>query len=426
MARLHGFLLALFLASAPGSARADLGNDVERLVLTYSALGHVTRRPPRLLERGQGLPIVLPTELLDPATPRCATLVLLGTTGTHFQLDARAARLAAAEGEEIPEGSLAGAFSMTRCGKRKPELQTLAIQMRSPRAVIEMMVVSSEGPLPPLTHVLPHRDPGPMATTGGPGPRPRALPLPLRLRALQAKAAREGALEVARQELSATPFGMGAALITLSPGCHRFDLLSDEDGARSADIDLEITRAEDGGALAEDHSESSDAAALVCVGAPLAVSLRFAGASPFAKLELFRARWDLEEGLPRRFGADARARMSAVLRDQRMGLGGAVLVDSCLGAQGDTGFSVEVEPFACYVALAVGLRGEAAMLAVAARTSRGDTEGRMPADVPGTAVAFCAGPEDRASIEVEARGLAMVWMTAVFQTGRLRPGTGDE
>jgi len=424
VARVHGFLVALFVAGSTGSAHADLGNDVERLVLTYSALGHVTRRPPRLLERGQGLPIVLPAEALDPANPNCATLVLLGTTGTHFQLDARAVR--AATDEEVPEGSLAGALSLTRCGERKPELQTFAIQMRSPRAVIESIVVSSDGPLPPLTHVLPHRDPGPMASTGGPGPRPRALPLPLRLRALEEKAAREGALEVARQELTATPFGMGAALITLSPGCHRFDLLSDEDGARSADIDLEISRAEDGGALAEDHSESSDAAALVCVGAPLAVSLRFAGASPFAKLELFRARWDLDDGLPRRFGSDARARMSAVLRDQRIGLGGAVLVDSCLGAQGDTSFAIEVEPFACYVAVTVGLRGDAFLLAVAARTSRGDTEGRMPADVPGAAVAFCTGPEERAAIEIEARGLAMVWMTAVFQTGRLRPGTGNE
>jgi hypothetical protein len=248
------------------------------------------------------------------------------------------------------------------------------------------------------------------------------LPLTLRLRALEERAAREGALEIARQELVASAFGMGTAMLTLGPGCHRFDLLSVEAVARAADVDLEIIRADDGVQLAEDHSESSDAAALVCVGAPLAVSLRFAGASPMGKLELLRARWDLEQSLPRRYGPEARARMSAVLRDQRIGLDGAILADEALGVQGTTEFTIDVQPFACYVAVAVGLRGEAIMLAVAARTSRGDVEARMGADVPGAAAGFCAGPEERVTLEVDARGLALVWMSAVFQTGRLPPG----
>jgi hypothetical protein len=191
-------------------------------------------------------------------------------------------------------------------------------------------------------------------------------------------------------------------------------------------VDLEIVRAEDEAQLAEDHSESSDAAALVCVGIPLPVILRFAGATPFANLELLRVRWDLDSGLPRRFGLETRARMSAILRSQQIGLEGALLTDASLGVQGDTHFTIDVEPFACYVALTVGLRGEVTMLGVAARTSRGDTQGRMTTDVPGAAVAFCAGPEERALVEVDARGFAMAWMTAVFHTGRLRPGVGAE
>jgi hypothetical protein len=252
------------------------------------------------------------------------------------------------------------------------------------------------------------------------------MPLSQRLRALEERAAREGALEVARQELQASAFGMGTALVTLGPGCHRFDLVSDEAGERSADVDLELFRADTGDLLAEDHSESSDAGALVCAGTPVVVSLRFAGASPFAKLELMRARWDLEPALPRRFSPDARARMSAVLRSERFGLEGARLADEALGVQGDTQLALEVEPFACYVAVVVGLRGEATMLALGARTSRGDGESRMGAEVPGAALGFCTGPETRALFEVDARGLGLVWMSALFQKGRLRPGVGDE
>jgi hypothetical protein len=92
VSRVHGLLLAVALGAATDGARADLGNDVERLVLAYSAFGHVMRRPPRLIERGDALPIVLPPEVLEPGTTKCATLIMIGTTGTHFQLDGRAAR----------------------------------------------------------------------------------------------------------------------------------------------------------------------------------------------------------------------------------------------------------------------------------------------------------------------------------------------
>lgn len=427
MKRPHLLLVVAALALGARSARADLGNDVERVKLAYSAFGHVRRLPPRLLERGETLPLVLPADELDPKSPRCATLVLLGTTGTSFLLDAGRARLTAGQrGEDLPEGSLAGALSLGRCGEEKLDLAALAIQMRSPRGVVETLLVTSAERVPALTQVLPHRDPGPLEPVPGPGPRPPVMPISHRLRALEERAAREGALEIARQELSASAFGMGTALVTLGPGCHRFNLLSDDAGERTADVDLELVRADTGESLAEDQSESSDAGALVCAGTPLVVSLRFTGAAPFSRLELLRARWDLDPGLPRRFSPDARARISAVLRNERLELEGARLADEALGVQGDTQFALEVEPFSCYVAVVVGLRGEALMLALGARTSRGDHESRMGREVPGTALGFCTGPESRALLEVEARGLGLWWMSALFQKGRLRPGVGDE
>jgi hypothetical protein len=412
--------LALALLGTPARAGADLGRDVERLMLAWSAFGHVKRLAPRLLERGDTLPLVLPAERLDPQAPGCFTLAVIGSTGTSFLLDPTAA---ASEGDsDWPESSLAGALEVTRCGDKKPSLAGLAIEMRSPRGVLEFVVVESVEPPARLVQVLPHRDAGPVAPFGGSGPRPNVAPLALRVRAAEERAAREQAIELSVQDLVASPVGMGSSLITLAPGCHRFDLLADDAGRRPADVDFELRSEDESELLAADHSESADARALFCVGRALPVMLRFAGAGPFAKLALARSRWDLEPNLPARWPAEARARFSGVLRDQRLSLAGAVLVDESLGVQGDTLLPLRVEPGGCYVGVAVQLRGVAAGLSMAARTSRGIAQSRLDAEVSGALVSFCAGHDERALVEVDARGLGLVWMSAVWKAGQMRLG----
>ncbi|HTQ05889.1 MAG TPA: hypothetical protein VMI54_18640, partial [Polyangiaceae bacterium] len=152
------------------------------------------------------------------------------------------------------------------------------------------------------------------------------------------------------------------------------------------------------------------------------VNVRFGGVAPGAKLSLVRARWDLDPSLPARWPSEARAHMSGVLRSERRALGSAPLVDESLGVQGDTLWSVEVEPGACYFALAVGLHGDAAALSIAAQTARKVSQNRVDPDVPGVGVSFCAGAERRALLEVDARGLGLTWMSAVWEVGRGRLG----
>ena len=410
----------LSLAISP-PALADLGRDVESLSLAWSAFGHVTHLAPRLLERGDVLPLVLPVGPLDPKNADCATLAVLGTSSTQFLLDP-GARAAAAR--NLPEGSLAGALSITRCGEAKPALAALALEMRSPRGVLEFLVLESEGEPPPLTAVLPGRDPGPLADTPSSGPRPMVAPVAIRLRSLEERAAREQALELTTLDLVAGGLGSGSTLLTLPPGCHRFDLLAEEVERRAADVDLEISRTDGNEVLAADHGESSDGGALVCVSVPTTVNVRFAGVSPFAKLALVRARWDLDRSLPARFPGEVRARMSGLLRAGRRSLGQAPLVDEALGIQGDTLDWLRVEPGACYLVLAVGVHGDIAGLSIAAQTSQRTAQSRLDPDVPGAALSFCAGSEERVLIEVEARGLALVWMSAVWQVGRAVLGEG--
>jgi hypothetical protein len=410
--------LAAFGTARP--ARADLGRDVEALTLAWSAFGRVTHLAPRLLERGDTLPLVLPVAPLDPATPGCATLAVLGTKSMQFLLDPGVRPRQKAR--DFPEGRLAGALAVTRCGDKKPELAALSLEMRSPRGVLEFLLLESEVEPPALTSVLPQRDPGPLAEPSSSGPRPVVAPLAVRVRALEERAARDQAIELTTLELSAGGLGAGNTLLTLPPGCHRFALLGEEAERRATDVDLEIVKADGNETLAADHGESSDGGALVCISVPTTVNVRFAGVAPFAKLALVRARWELERSLPARWPGEARSRMSALLRSERRSLAGAALVDEALGVQGDTLATLSVEPGACYLALAVGLRGELVALSLATETTRATAQSRLDPDVPGAALAFCAGSEERVLVEVDARGLGLVWMSSVWQTGRVRVG----
>jgi hypothetical protein len=415
---------AFVIAVWAGRARADLGRDVEALTLAWRPFGHVERLEPRLLERGDVLPLVLPADLLDPKNPSCVTLAVLGTSNMQFLLDP--GRRAGDLPSEWPEGSLAGALELTRCGPTKPSLASLALEMRSPRGVLEFVLVSSEHRPPAVTLVLPERDPGPVAQIPSSGPRPMVAPLAVRLRAIEERSAREQALELTTLDLSAGPMGAGITLVTLGAGCHQFDLLGEESERRATDVDLEVTEVEHNQVLAVDHGESSDGDALVCVPAATPVAVRFGGVAPGAKLALVRARWDLDPSLPARFPADARARMSGILRAERRTLGAAPLIDEALGVQGDTLASVAVEPGACYLALAVALHGEVAALSIAAETAHKISQSRVDPDVPGAGVSFCAGAQNRVLFEVDARGLGLSWMSAIWRIGQTRLGEASE
>ncbi|HEY1533926.1 MAG TPA: hypothetical protein VGF76_07900, partial [Polyangiaceae bacterium] len=66
MMRLAWLGFALGAASWSLSARADLGADVAALSKARAAYGQVVRLKPRMLERGDRLPLSVPPELLNP------------------------------------------------------------------------------------------------------------------------------------------------------------------------------------------------------------------------------------------------------------------------------------------------------------------------------------------------------------------------
>src|SRR4051794_333213 len=117
-------VLLLSLLSA-GVAQADLGSDAERLTLAWSAFGRVKRMQPRLLERGDVLPFLLPAEVTDPTTKSCVSVAILAPTSINFVVE----YFGDVPDGDPPESSLAGAVQVTRCGAHKAALDYLALEM---------------------------------------------------------------------------------------------------------------------------------------------------------------------------------------------------------------------------------------------------------------------------------------------------------
>ncbi|MEI9950751.1 MAG: hypothetical protein WDO74_17675 [Pseudomonadota bacterium] len=411
-----GFILGS--AAWPAVAAADLGSDVRDLTAAHATLARVVRLKPRLLERGERLPLSIPPELLNPKDSSCTTVSLLGVVGVHFVLRFTEVD-PGAPSTALPEASAAGASEITRCGAGKPFLSGAYLEMRSPRGVLETLVSNSPAGLPRLTEVLPSRDPGSELSLGDPGPRPAPAPLAARLLRLATRAEREGAKAFEQVSRQASADGSGAESLVLARGCHELSLLSDPplEASPAVDLDAELVDGESGARLAVDRAEDADAALSVCLGTQTRVELRFIGAAADRTLSLTHARWDLPPGLPSSWGSEAQARLGQLAKDAHLKLLNAPIYSS-LGVQGTTELPLELEPGACYSALLVPLRGEILRLSLSVRAHALGEAPRGAADTEGSAVSFCAQGAKLATLEIDSQGTGLAWLLSVWQSGR--------
>jgi hypothetical protein len=404
-------------------AKSDLGADVKALGAARAVYGHVVHLKPRLLERGEQLPLAIPPELLSPKEASCTTVTVLGVEEQHFVL--RFSEFdPGAPSTAFPESSAAGAIEVTRCGASKPFLGDMSIELRSPRGVLETLISNAPAGVPPLLEVLPNRDPGSELPLGDPGPRPALAPLADRVRRLEARAERDGALGFEREESLARDDGSGGAVLALKAGCHELTLLDETPpvlGVPPSDLDLELVDESGGTALAVDRAEDADATGSICLGAPSSIELRFVGAMPNAHLLLTHAHWDLPAGVPTSWGPEARARLAHLARISHFSAKKAPIYES-LGVQGTTELPLEVEPDACYTVLVAPLRGEVQSLSLSALAHAPDEAPRGTADASGSAVSFCANGAAVATLEVDGRGTSLAWLLAAWETGRSAPG----
>ena len=416
---------SLALVAWAAQARADLGGDVRALSAARSRLGPLFRLKPRLLQRGERLPLSIPPELLNPKDSSCTTVSILGVLGAHFTVRF-SEQDPGAPSTAYTEASSAGATEVTRCGSSKPYLGGVLIEMRSPRAVLETLISNAPPGLPRLAEVLPQRDAGSELPLGDPGPPPVLPPRAERLQVLSARAQRAAAISFRLEAQQADSEGTGVSPLALAAGCHELTLLADSVafGEQPVDLDVELVDAASGVRLGIDRAEDADASLSVCLGNGTRVELRFIGAAPNASLSLFLVRWDLPLGLPPTWGPEARGKLAALARAQRLRLNNQPIFSS-LGVQGTSQLPFELEPGVCYSALVVPLRGEVRNLSLSVRARAVGEVPRGSADTDGSAVSFCAHGARHATFEVDGQGASLAWLLAVWETGRAPIGLAE-
>ncbi len=366
---------------------------------------------------------MLPLPWTNPKEEGCTTVAVLGARSSSFVLRFRP--LAGGPrwtNGEFPEQSVAGAAQIVRCGRRKQMLKRLAIEMRSPRGVVEVVLAKSGVPFPSLRRTLLHRDPGPIAPATRHGPRPRPEPLEQRSERLERRYARQSAVSLERRWVPTRRNGTGRTAIRLEPGCHHIDVMAIQPPAasnRGVDVDIELRWVLSDELVAADQTNSADASVGVCVGSRQVARLDFAGSIPGVPVLLMQTKWALPKGLPAHWSPNARGRIAGAIRTRHLhSLPGSPVYES-LGISGVTVMPIEVEPGACYLAAAGVTHGQPTALALAASTDASQVRNQSNGAPGGAVVSFCSRGAVRGLVEIEAAGSGIAWQLAVWQTGRV-------
>lgn len=407
--------IAVTLGAVPSPA--SLPDDIERLTERWGKRARVRRLAPRLLTHGERIPIVLPSGsrgALD--SPGCTTLAVLGSVSVSFAVHRSTLGANAFVGDSAP--SVAGAVEIVRCGRQRVEQDSLWVEMRSPRGVVEFVVAQSDKRLPSLRQELPHRDPGPASPESEAGPRPISPPLKARATDWEAQAKREGALQAASRVLNADERSRVGLSLELEPGCHRISALGLQPAQQdqSIDIDLAVYRDPPRGLVREDQSENPDATLSLCVAETAPVFVDVIGIPAGDPVVLLTARFPLPEGLPVRWGPSARERLAEALWEQHYPGVSAAPVYESLGVTGITLLPFEVEPNTCYVVAGGVLRGLVKGFQMRMLKPGGQVSAGASSERPSSALAFCTGVEREAKLQVDAFGASLAWLVSVWRS----------
>ena len=106
--RIIAWACALLCCSFSARSRAELGDDVTRLLTAWRDHGVVRHLPPRLGERLSPSVVFLPVELLSGNSSSCISVVVLGPNSIHFTLRAVGGAYLPESVEDWPQASLAG------------------------------------------------------------------------------------------------------------------------------------------------------------------------------------------------------------------------------------------------------------------------------------------------------------------------------
>jgi hypothetical protein len=401
-------------------ARATLAEDVMRLKEAWGRESRVEQLRPRLLSRGETIPLALPFWATDTKTEGCSSVSVLASPRVSFVLQV-------ANGPSLDvRTSEVGWVQIARCGSGRADLRRLLLEMRSPRGIVEVLVARAASPQRTLSSVLAHRDPGPKSPGVQAGPAPIPPPLELRAVAWEAQAKRDGATQIERQLVKAEGTEIPSARLSLAEGCHRLSALGLQPSAPDAPKDLDLFLR--GEALfdlrREDQSENSDAEISLCLASPAPVRLGVLGLGATDPAVLQHARFPMPDGLPEHWGPLVRARLAeAFFRRHSLGVPREAVYES-LGVAGRTTLPLNLELRTCYAAGLSVLQGDPKALLLEVAPSDRDAALDSTSDSEAVVVAFCTGDDDFARLRVEAVGLSVAWVVALWRIEREAPLEG--
>jgi hypothetical protein len=402
------------------SASATLAEDMVRLRAAWARESRIEQLRPRLLSRGETIPLALPLWATETKNDGCTSVSVLASPRVSFVLQV-------ANGPSLDvRTSEVGWVQISRCGPRRVDLRRALLEMRSPRGIVEVLVAEARAPLPTLSSVLAHRDPGPKSPGGQAGPAPVPPPIELRAVAWEAQAKRDGATQIERQLIRAEGNDAPTARLSLGEGCHRLSALGLAPTGRDSPRDLDLFLR--GEALfdlrREDQSENSDAEISVCLAAPAAVRVGVLGLGTSDPAVLQHARFPMPLGLPAHWGPLVRSRFAeAFFRRHASGTPRGPVYEA-LGVAGRTMLPLSLERRTCYVAGLSVLQGNPKALLLEATPSDRDAAADSTGEAEAVVVAFCTGDDGFARLRVEAVGVSVAWVTALWRVEREAPIEG--
>jgi hypothetical protein len=410
---------------APKNARAQSSGEAirdaaDRVASEWRKAGAVVERgPARFLYENETMTLTLPAS--NAGDKACTTIALLGARGLSFHAKvAGADDDAASDDTQSRAASFAGILEIGECGDGAEPLERLRVTSDAGRGAIETVVGRSVKALPALRSVLPERTGGVLPPPPDAGPPPPLPSPPARADLAETRAKHDGAKIAPRASWTATNDGSGDAKVALEPGCHRVEVFApvprarDHVRRRRLDVDAEIRDGDDE-LLARDRTDNADARLEACVGEETASTVIFAGAPPGSELTVTHASWPIPSHLPTTWGPTPRARMARALLARRAGAPPEDAVALFAGPSGSTPIPIAVEPGACYLAVAAVTHGHAHGLGLRVALGARDARDERTSDDDAGVVAFCARDQDRARLEVEARGTSLAWGLALFR-----------
>jgi len=424
------------LPVARGStATEDLREVAARVERAWRAAGaETTRRDTRFVMEDETITIDLrPAEPRadsgEPGGPRdashdCRRVALIGARGMSFHVTAPPG-----VDETFRATSASGVIELHGCGS-VPDV--VKLKSDSGRGALETVIAASGSGTPAVSSVLLERTGGVLPASPEPGPLP-PLPAPLtRAGAAEARLVATGMTMAPALSWTSGDDGKGGGGVTLDAGCHHVELFAIEprsrDTGRHAHLDLDGSMRREGGeVIAEDLSSAPDVRLETCVGTMTRVSVTFDGAPRGSAVVGIHAFHPFPAHMPESMPTEVRARFASALLARGVQPLGSDAVALARGGSGSTPVPIELEPGACYVAVAAmdHARGRghgiSIQVAVGSRVSRDEQGSKDGAAL----VAFCARDSAHASIDVTSRSNASGWGVAVFRVAGGAWGDGE-